>query len=637
MKEKILISLFFIAVFLNFLGPIVDPDFPFHLKTGEYIYQHREIPQDDPFSFYGEGIITDRERFTLSQYWISQVIFYKLFSIFGPAGIIILRASVLSALVFLLWLILRKRGFYFSILIAISVTIMFQTIKADRPQFFSFFFALMLIWLIEKFREKPDSKTPLYFVPPMMLLWANMHAGFVFGIAILIIYALSEGLKFFINKTNLIGNPMAKKPMVFFLLIVFLSAVFTYINPITNNQLLTTIESHTDVNWLYKDIREYVSPIKEMELYFGARFAAFIFFFLFGFIIISLCLNVIRTRSIDLTSLALIVFSSAAAFYALRYIPFFVAVALPLCRNYRIFNSSDFLLLRRIKRSSVVYALFLMLCLFLIITAMKDYKYIFRLGPSDRYPEHAANFLRDIQIKSNVFNQFNRGSYLMWRLYPDYKFFNDTRFISLEAVYETNAISFTLDNYNQPTNLALANALSDFLSGEAGRIDVRSEHIQDKKSGESLWQRLLDKYNIDLVVLEATADFTKELYPLTVRLIKDDEWVLIYLDGMMQIFIRKKEEYSDIIKKVGLPKDFIYTEIILETQPLVTRGVPISSPYSSLAFAYMMKGNHEKARIMIDAALELDKNDIVAHFCSAYLALKQKNGNNTEKGFDVTK
>ena len=49
-REKILLGLFYCG-FINFLGPIVDPDFPFHIKTGEYIYQHKEIPEDDPFSF----------------------------------------------------------------------------------------------------------------------------------------------------------------------------------------------------------------------------------------------------------------------------------------------------------------------------------------------------------------------------------------------------------------------------------------------------------------------------------------------------------------------------------------------------------------------------------------------------------
>ena len=216
-KEKILLSFFYIAVFINFLGPIVDPDFPFHLKTGEYIYQHKEIPVDDPFSFYGEGVFTDREKFTLSQYWIAQIIFYKLYSLLGPTGIILLRAIIFSAFIFLLWVVLRKRGFYSSLIIAFLMTIMLQSSKVDRPQFFSFLFMVILILLLERFRKSPHSKISLFFIPPLMLLWANMHAGFVFGIAVISIYALSEGLKLVINKSGF-GCPLEKKQALLLLL-----------------------------------------------------------------------------------------------------------------------------------------------------------------------------------------------------------------------------------------------------------------------------------------------------------------------------------------------------------------------------------------------------------------------------------
>ena len=56
----------------------------------------------------------------------------------------------------------------------------------------------------------------------------------------------------------------------------------------------------------------------------------------------------------------------------------------------------------------------------------------------------------------------------------------------------------------------------------------------------------------------------------------------------------------------------------------MAKKITISTPYSSLGFAYMMKGNYESAKIMIDAALSLDKNDLVANFCEAYLVLIRK-------------
>ncbi len=626
-KEKILISLFLIAVFVNFLGPIIDPDFPFHLKTGEYIYNHREIPKDDPFSFYGEGIVTDREKFTLSQYWLAHIIFYKLYSVAGPAGIILLRAIVFSAIVFLLWFTLRNRGFYSSLIIAILVAIVFQLCKLDRPQFFSFLFTLILILLLERFRNKPDTVMPLYFVPPLMLLWANMHAGFVFGIAVILIYTLSEALKFFINKHSLIGQPFGKKTALVFFVMAFLAILCSYINPIMNGAILTVLESHTTSRWLYENIREYMSPVEEMGSPFVLRIPSISFWALFGFISIVVVLNILRTKSIELTVFTLILFSSVAAFTAVRYIPFFLAVALPLSKDYRFFRGRHFL--KSSKWTHIIFVLFLFFFVSAICLGLKDRNNIFKIC-KNCYPEEAADFLFNNRIEANMFNQSNIGSYLIWRLYPYYKVFNDSRFISLEAVADSDVISYSLENYTQSENLSLANTLSALVPKELGRISISSKDVQNNlKSHEPLWKKLLKQYKIDIIVHNATADYTGELFPLILRLIKDDDWVLIYLDGTVQIFVRKREKYSNVIERFKKPKELIYEEIILETLPLVRKKIAIAKPYSSLGLALMMKGKEEDARKMINAALVLDENDLVANFCIAYLALEQK----ARKGF----
>lgn len=622
MKEKILISLFFLAVFISFLGPIVCPDFPFHLKTGEYIYQHGAIPADDPFSFYGEGIQTDREKFTLSQYWIAQIIYYQLYSFFGPAGIVLLRAIIFSSFVFFLWFVLRKKGLYSSLGIASLIVIMLQASKLDRPQSFSFLFMLILVLLLERFRAKPATKAPLFFIPPLMLLWANMHAGFVFGIAVITIYALTESFKLLMSKSPF-GQPLEKKPALILLSTILLAIGFSYINPCLNGQLLETLNSHTYVKWLYGQNREYISPVKELGVPFGNKMFVLSFFFVFGYVIIVTVLNFYRSKSFDITAFSLIIFSSIAAFTSVRYIPFFVAIAIPFSRKYTFFSDSD--QIKKLRGKSIIFFLLLILFTFAIVFGLKNYAKLFSIDTS-KYPEGAASFLLSTRIDANMFNQHNRGSYLIWRLYPYYKVFNDTRFINLEAVYDTDAIAYTLEDYKQPINLGLANALASVIPNEMGRIEISSQDsVHSIKNRTPLWKKLLEQYNINLIVHEACADYTLAIYPLTLRLLNDDDWVLIYLDGTLQIFVRNRGRYSEIIEKFKKPKELIYNEIILETIPYVKKKVAISTPYSSLAFALMMKGRDEDARKMIDAALAIDKNDLVANFCTAFFALKQKN------------
>ncbi|MGQ9571081.1 MAG: hypothetical protein ACUVUQ_09640 [Thermodesulfovibrionales bacterium] len=626
MKEKLIAGLFFIAVFVNFLGPIVDVDFPFHLKTGEYIYQHGEIPKDDPFSFPGKGIVTDKKIFTLSQYWLAQVLFYKLYSIAGPSGIILLRAAVLSLFIFLLWFALRKRGLFSSLLIATLVTIILQPSKLDRPQLFSFLLTLILILLLEKFRENPSSAKPLYLIPPLMFLWSNMHGGFVFGLAVIVIYTISETLKFFLKKIKPnfpIGQTLTEKSVLMLLLAGLLAIAFSYINPNTNGLLIATIESHTSTKWLYSSIREYMSPVEETRFPHGIKIANISFWILFGFICTLIALNIVRTRAINITTFALIFFSSVAALTSMRYIPFFIALAMPLTKDFRFFKEPVFL------RHLTKLAISIFLSLFLIFAigfGLKDYKNMFKFKVHRFYPAGAARFLLDNHIDANMFNSNNKGSYLLWKLYPNYRVFQDTRYISLEATIDGIAIRQALDDYNQPTGLALESALSALVPKDLGKIDISTKApLNNSKNNKPLWKKLLEQYDINLIVHETTADYNSEIFPLILRLLKDNEWVLIYADGVMLIFVKNDEKYSEIIKRFKKPKELIYDEIILEAALSVKNKITFPTPYSSLAFALMMKGKDEDAKKMIDAALALDKKDMVANFCTAYLALKQKN------------
>src|ERR1039458_3963505 len=60
-----------------------------------------------------------------------------------------------------------------------------------RPQMFTFTLASLLLWLIESGEDRPRM---LLWIPPLFLLWLNLHAGFALGPALLLLYAI--GLTF---------------------------------------------------------------------------------------------------------------------------------------------------------------------------------------------------------------------------------------------------------------------------------------------------------------------------------------------------------------------------------------------------------------------------------------------------------
>jgi hypothetical protein len=69
----------------------------------------------------------------------------------------------------------------------------------ERPQFVSFVcFGMLLLVLLHIFDQHADRSLwgTLVYLPVVMIVWANMHGGFLIGQAILIYCVVAEGIKF---------------------------------------------------------------------------------------------------------------------------------------------------------------------------------------------------------------------------------------------------------------------------------------------------------------------------------------------------------------------------------------------------------------------------------------------------------
>src|SRR4029079_8064740 len=89
----------FVFAFLFASRPLSDGDFWWHLKTGQYIVQNHVIPTVDFYSFTNFGKPWDARE------WLSQVIFFLIYSRFGFNALIVIFA-ILTALAF--WLVFKR-------------------------------------------------------------------------------------------------------------------------------------------------------------------------------------------------------------------------------------------------------------------------------------------------------------------------------------------------------------------------------------------------------------------------------------------------------------------------------------------------------------------------------------------------
>src|SRR5689334_21056571 len=89
----------FAFAFLLASRQLTDGDFWWHLKTGEYILKHFSIPRVDFYSFTTPG------KPWVAHEWLSEVIFYFLYSHFG-FNLLIFLFTVLTVVAF--WVVFRR-------------------------------------------------------------------------------------------------------------------------------------------------------------------------------------------------------------------------------------------------------------------------------------------------------------------------------------------------------------------------------------------------------------------------------------------------------------------------------------------------------------------------------------------------
>ncbi len=182
----VLLALVLLNALVAGLRTVSDPDMGWHLATGRYVVEHRQIPSVDVLSYTSRG-----------KPWIyppfAQVLLYLIFRCFGYAGLswscAIVSAATLAYLV-------RRRGAAVLILALCAVTPIAFRMLPRADLFTAPFFALFLGELLASYS---GTQARLWVLPPVMLLWVNLHPGFIAGLAIVLAYLLIEAAELLVS------------------------------------------------------------------------------------------------------------------------------------------------------------------------------------------------------------------------------------------------------------------------------------------------------------------------------------------------------------------------------------------------------------------------------------------------------
>src|SRR6202162_3547330 len=290
--------------------PATDPDLWWHLRTGQMIVETGHVPHSDPFSFTRAG------HPWVSHEWLSEVAFYELWKHAGAAGLIVFSAIITTAgflLLYLRCLLCGAKKHW-----AAAATAFGALASAPswgvRPQMFTFTLASLLLFLLESGNKK-DRPRLLLWIPPLFLLWLNLHAGFPLGLALLFAYGI--GL---IIETAFGNTPWQEaRPIILRVLLLLLACLaLVPLNP-SGAQLYRYPFDTLRSSGMRSFIVEWFSPDFHEWLYRP-------FLLVWLLVLTALASSHWRPKGRMIVPLLL---TSFAALDAVRHIPIFVLVAIP--------------------------------------------------------------------------------------------------------------------------------------------------------------------------------------------------------------------------------------------------------------------------------------------------------------------
>jgi hypothetical protein len=179
-RRLIIVMLLYCLPVSKAMVPSVDPDIWWHLRTGQWIVDHAHVPTTDPFSAYGDG------KPWIAYSWLFEILVYALFTSFGLMGILVFTVSMSLLIALVLHGSLRRAGLPFIVevfFVAAALGAMSPLIS-PRPYLFSILFFTAELSILFHVR-RTDKVAPLMALPPLFVLWANLHIQFIYGLAVL--------------------------------------------------------------------------------------------------------------------------------------------------------------------------------------------------------------------------------------------------------------------------------------------------------------------------------------------------------------------------------------------------------------------------------------------------------------------
>ncbi|TYO96063.1 hypothetical protein EDC39_1159 [Geothermobacter ehrlichii] len=543
-----------LAFFLLALRPLESFDTFWQLQSGKYIFQTGQFLYRDTFSLAADV-------FRLEHCWLHDLVLYLLHGLGGYALLVLFKAGMIAACgVLLLGQALRRQV---PAEVTVPVLLLCLVASADswlvRPQLWTFLFSVLYLGLLYAGR-KLGWRAWIWLVP-LMLLWANLHAACIFGFALLAAFGVGELWRCLRRETNW---------RQFGVFVSVALAVFgiSFVNPYSWRIPLGQLAAHLDQTRVLTG--EAASTLFGNMEWLPPTFAQVPLFYLVMVLWALLILLRLPRRQCDVAELVFFLGFAYMGFSQIRHTTlvallagFFLPPALwQVVRTW----FADRLESPAIRRTLLVLSLVLLVGL----PAMAALKGRLGLGlKAGNYPVAAADFLLEKKLPGNIYNAYDWGGYLMWRLFPDYLVFVDGRSDSREFFDSSTRI----------------------------------------ENGLPGWRRDLDRYGVNTIITRTCFYDSGGPQNLISNLVRQPGWTLVYRDEVAVIFVRDVPASEKVRRRFGLPSREAYRTMLAEARRLQQEGYPRPRAWLAIGRASYALGDKATALVAYRRYLQAAPQD----------------------------
>lgn len=501
----IIISFFYIGL-LSSPKNLITADLGRHIKNGELFLQNGIIANTNLYSY------THPNFPFINHHWGTGVIFYLIYQISGWMGLL-WTFIVLSLITFYIFfqIAYKKAGLFIPVLIALLIMPLLGNRTEIRPEVFSYLFIAIFFLILYKFQYQKLQPRYLWILPFLSLIWVNLHIYFIFGLVLIGIFFIENLIVSLFKKNNF-------DKLLKITAIGFICLLVSFFNPSGIEGVI--YPSKIFQNYGYQILEnKSVFYVENITSYPPAIYLKLVL----SLVVISWLIFIWRflnkrEKEIKISLILISLIFGYLGYSAVRNMSIFGLFALVII-SFNLQFVSRFLSLKSDTTKIYTYfsvGIIILGVLFYLNPAYWEGRqmYSFSVYPTQK---DGVDFIQETGLNGPIFNNYDIGGYLIFRMYPEEKVFVD----------------------NRP---------------EAYPADFFEQTYKPMQSNSQKFKEISEIYKFNLIYFYRY-DLTEWAQKFLVDRISDPDWIPVYVDEATILFVKNDPKNKSVIDNYRLPKE----------------------------------------------------------------------------------